>query len=141
MNSMAENPNEQEMKQAYMEYQMVQQHVTQLQKQIETVQEQLQDIANVIANLDEMKKVKEGSEMLVPVANGVFMKTTLVDNKDLLVNVGGNTTVKKSFSEVGEMLVKQQKEMEEIYAQLVVQFQQLHSQSEKLEQGIQELVK
>ena len=141
MNSMAENPNEQEMKQAYMEYQMVQQHVTQLQKQIETVQEQLQDIANVIANLDEMKKVKEGSEMLVPVANGVFMKTTLVDNKDLLVNVGGNTTVKKSFSEVGEMLVKQQKEMEEIYAQLVVQFQQLHSQSEKLEQGNQELVK
>ncbi len=142
MISMANDPaKEKEMKQAYVEYQMVQQQVQQLQKQIETVQEQLQDIANVIAHLEEMKEVKQGSKMLVPVANGVFMKTSLLDNKDLFVNVGGNTTVTKSFSEVNEMLASQQKEMEDVYAQLVVQFQQLHSQSEKLEQDIQQLVK
>ena len=136
---MTDKDQEKKLKEAYMEYQVMQQTVQQLQKQIETVQEQLQEVSQISENIQNMKEIKKDTELLVPVANGIFLKTKLADNNDLVVNVGSNTVVKKSFPQVYEMLGKQQKDMEDMYTQLLVQFQGLHTKSQELEQHIQKL--
>ncbi|MDP7116179.1 MAG: prefoldin subunit alpha [Candidatus Woesearchaeota archaeon] len=131
---------EKQMKEGYVEYQMVTQQVKQVQEQIESIQEQLTDLNSVTENLDHLKEAKKEDEMLIPVANGIFFKTALKDNSEFLVNVGSNTVVAKSFPQVKDMLTVQKKELEEVHDNLVIQFQKLHEQSAKLEQDLKNLV-
>ena len=52
---MTDKDQEKKLKEAYMEYQVMQQTVQQLQKQIETVQEQLQEVSQISENIQNMK--------------------------------------------------------------------------------------
>ncbi len=137
---MADKPAEKKLKEDYMQYQILTQHVKQLQQQIENVQEQLADVTNVSENVAQIKELKKDSEMLVPVANGIFIKTRLKGDEDMLVNVGTNVVVKKTFPQVQEMLSLQRDELEGLYDQLAIQFQRLHMRSAELEEKLKRLV-
>ena len=49
--------------------------------------------------LDDLKTTKTGTEILVPMASGIFIKAELKDNKELAINVGADTVVKKNIEE------------------------------------------
>tara|TARA_Y100000310_G_C20695151_1_gene825156 strand:- start:4593 stop:5012 length:420 start_codon:yes stop_codon:yes gene_type:complete len=137
---MAKDQNEKEMKEMYVEYQMITQQVKQTQEQLEKIQEQIADITDVTQNITSLGKVENKKDMFIPIANGIFVETTLKDNKNLLVNVGGDTVVKKSFNDVNEMLGQQQNDLEELHGNLMVQFQQLHQKSEEIEKKLKTFV-
>jgi prefoldin alpha subunit len=135
---MAKN-NKQKMQEKYMEYQMIEQQVQLAHKQVEQIETQTLDLKSVISYLDDISKTEEGTEILVPVASGVFLKAEIKDNKEMIVNVGSDTAVKKTISEVKDMLARQEKELKNFEVELASQMQKLALKSAELEKDIEKL--
>ena len=128
-----------------MQFQMLQQHMEKINEHLEMLtqrQAELEISRNAVA---EIGKTAVGNEILVPVADGIFLKANLLDNQKLIINVGADTTVEHSVEHVVGLLEKQQEEMieriaevEEIQVQLQSQvtamYQQI-SQNEEKEMG------
>ena len=96
-----------DMQKKYVEFQMIQQQMQQLQQQIEKFDKQLMELNGVITALEEFKTMKKGSDMLVPLASGIFASGELKGAEHVRVNVGANVSVKKSIPDTIS-LVKQQ---------------------------------
>lgn len=90
--------------------------------------------------MDEIKKVKQGSEILVPLSSGIFAKASLKDNDGLLVNVGANTIVKKSVSDTKKLIEKQSSEVRKLQEQMLEQLQKAAAAAESSEKELQKLV-
>lgn len=97
-----------EMQQKYMEMQYIQQHLAQYQKQLEQLDTQLNECDSIKEGLDEISKKEPGTEVLVPISNGIFAKANLADKKSLIVNVGSNVAVEKNIDDT-KVLIQQQK--------------------------------
>ncbi|MBU0757995.1 MAG: prefoldin subunit alpha [Nanoarchaeota archaeon] len=105
-----------------------------MQKHIEVVDSQLMELESLKLSLSEFADTKEGDEMLVPLAAGIYVKGKLADNKELIVNVGANVSVEKKPEEVKEMLAKQSEEIKKFRASLLMQFQQLVHSVEEIQE-------
>ncbi|MFH1849744.1 MAG: prefoldin subunit alpha [archaeon] len=114
-----------ELQERHMELQMLDQHAKQIQKQIETVDTQMGELLSVKQGLDELSAIKAGSETLVPISPGIFVKGIIKDAKKLIVNVGGNVAVKKTIPETQQLLEKQAQSIHDVRNQLVQQLQQV----------------
>lgn len=75
---------------------MVQGMIQQIQQQLERVEMQLQEFETVIYDINEYTQVKEGSEILTPISNGIFVKAIATDTKTFTINIGANTLVDKT---------------------------------------------
>ena len=100
-----------ELQKKYLEFQLLDQQLKQTQKQAQL--------------LEELKDVKPGSEILVPVSNGMFAKATLTDSHELIVNVGSGAAVPKTIEAAQQMLAKQLDEVQKVRVQLAELMQQL----------------
>lgn len=131
---------QQKLQQKYMELQMVDQQMKQIQKQVEAIEKQAGDIEEVQQSLDSLGNSKPGSEMWVPISNGIFLKAKLEDNKKLGVNVGSSTVVMKDIPSTKEMLADQATEMRKFQAEIVEQFEKMAERAAELQAELQDLV-
>ena len=129
--------NEEKIKEKFMEFQMV-------QKQIEQVNEHLQMLQQRSAELESTKKAIEtlgetevDKEILASVANGIFIKAELKDNKKLVVNVGADVTVEKTVPQVIKLLEEQEKKISEGMKEAGEVFEQLQAQAMKFYQEVE----
>jgi prefoldin alpha subunit len=128
------------LQQKYLELQIIDQQMKQIQKQVEAVEKQVSEIDEVQQSLDELSKSKVGSDMWVPISNGIFLKARLEENKKLGVNVGSSTVVMKDIPSTKEMLANQATEMRKFQAEMVSQFEQMAEKAAELQAELQELV-
>ncbi len=128
------------LQQKYMGLQIIDQQMKQIQKQVEAVEKQVADIDEVQQSLDELGKSKTGSEMWVPISNGIFLKAKLEDNKKLGVNVGSSTVVTKDIPSTKSMLADQSVDMRKFQAELVTQFEKMAERAAELQAELQDLV-
>ena len=68
---------------------------------------QQQELDNSLQALIELQKIKINTEILAPIANGIFLKAELKDNQKLIVNIGAEATVEKNIPEVLKLLEEQ----------------------------------
>ena len=132
---------QQKMQQKYMEMQMLSQQIQQVQKQLELLANQVQELNTTNEALDDIGKTKPGTEIRVPLASGIFIKAQLTDNKDVTVNVGSGTAVKKSIPEAKELIDKQLKEISGFKKELEGNLTQLAAKAQLIEKELSELVK
>ncbi len=78
-----------------------------LTSQQELINQQLIDLNISKEAILELKKTKQDTEILTQVANGIFVKTKLVDGEKFIVNIGASVTSEKTGPEIVEMLEKQ----------------------------------
>ncbi|PIO06712.1 prefoldin subunit alpha [Candidatus Woesearchaeota archaeon CG08_land_8_20_14_0_20_43_7] len=123
----------------YAELQMIGQQLQQLQKQMQAVDSQLNELTFNIQSLTEFKNLKVGSEILVPVSNGIFAKAELKDTEKLLTNIGADTVVQKTVDETIDMLKIQIIEIERYKVQLTNVIGQLQEQGTMLQKEIQHM--
>ncbi len=102
---------EEELKEKYMEFQMLQKQVEQLNEHIETMNQQDTELDISINAVQELAETKKDTEILAPIANGIFVKSKLIDNQKLIVNVGADTTVERTPAEVVALLQQQKTEL------------------------------
>ena len=109
--------NSKEQQRKLVELQLLDQATKQIEQNLVNIESQINELKKLTESLDDIKKVKEGTEIFVPIGAGVFTKAQLKENKDILVNVGSGVVVKKSFDEAKEIVESQTKELEELFSQ------------------------
>src|SRR3989344_727082 len=130
---MADEKNNEE---KYMQLQMLQQQAEQITDYVEKLQMQQKELETSIEALTELQKTKVNTEILAPIANGVFLKAELKDNQNLVVNVGAEVTVEKTIPEVISLLQEQKEKISENIKEAESVFQQLQEQGRRMYQDL-----
>lgn len=126
-----------ESKKKYMELKMLDDQLNQVQKQIMAFDNQVAELENIRESLDELKKVKPGTEILVPVSNGMFVRAEIKESSSLLVNVGQDTVVEKDIPSSKELIRMQSDEILGYRQQLLGHLQELSEKARSIESQIQ----
>ena len=116
-----------------MEMKVMNSQVQMIAEQIERIDSGLMEIEYLKNNLDELKKVKENTEIFTPVSNGIFIKAKLEKMDKLLVNVGNGVVVEKTVEETKALLSDRISELEEARESMLEQMQKIEDQLGKLE--------
>lgn len=125
-----------EMQKKYVEFQILQQQLQQVYQQIQQIDTQLTELNNVIVSLEDFKNLKPGSEMLVPLASGIFAYAELKQTDMVRVNVGSNVSVKKSIGDTINLVKAQIKELDDYKTKLVANFTQVNEYVHILQQEL-----
>ena len=131
---MAEDKNIEE---PYMQLQLLQQQVEQVAEYLETLQRQQIELDTSIEALHGLQKTEINTDILAPLANGIFLKAELKDSQRLVVNVGSEVTVEKSVPEVIALLEEQKERIIKNISEAETIFQQLQEQGRKMYQEIE----
>lgn len=107
------------------EAELTNQQLEQLQQYMQKLQKQTNEIAALHEEIKKYAVVKGGEELLVPIANGIFVKAIASEDKTFMVNIGSGTVVPKTESEVLAIVDKQLYELREYDATLQKEFDAL----------------
>ena len=132
--------NEKKAQEMYMEFQALEQHIKQLQKQLEMVTHQLIELNSTSNSLDEFNKINAGKEIFVPLSSGIFAKASIKETSELIVNVGANVAVKKDVASTKKLIQNQMEEIKKIQRQMINELEKMTSHAAQIEMKLQELV-
>jgi prefoldin alpha subunit len=105
---MVKDTSEEEIREKFTEFQTLQKHIEHLNEQVEAMNQQGMELQISKNAIEEAGKTDKGTEVLAPIANGIFIKTKLEENEKFIVNVGYDVTVEKSGKEVISLLEEQE---------------------------------
>lgn len=128
------------LEQKYMEHQLLGQQIKQLENQLQTIENQIMEINVVGQGIDSLKKTKTGTEILVPVSSGIFLKGGLVNNQKLLINVGAGVVVEKTIEGAKQLLRNQLDELDKLRNQIIAQLQKLTLQASEIENELEKII-
>ena len=126
----------QKLQQQYMEMQIIDQQMKQIQRQLQMIESQMVEVAATKEALNDLKDTKTGSEILAPISSGIFIKSNLAENTKLAVNVGSGTVVEKTIPEVINIIEEQEEEIKKTYDNLVIEMQRMGTKALELEQNL-----
>ena len=124
----------------YMEFQALEQHIKQLQGQLEMVTQQLMELSVTNNSLDELNSIKTGKEIFVPISSGIFAKANISSTTELLVNVGANVVVQKDVPSTKKLILQQIEEIKKVQMQFMNELDKMTSRASELEMELQKLV-
>jgi len=124
----------------YITLQNLDKQIKQLQAQFQNLENQAVEFHVVKNSLDILSNTKLNNELLVPVCNGIFMKTILRENTEVVINVGANIAVKKTIIQAKDLMDVQMAEVKKIQKNVLTDMQQLSEQALSLEKEINEYV-
>ena len=130
--------NDEQMKEKYMHFQMLQQQLEQVSQHLEMFNQQSAELDISINAVKELEKTELNTELLAPIADGIFIKGKLEDNKKLIVNVGSGTTVEKTIPEVVVLLEQQKVEVNKRLMEADEVMQALSKEAMKLYQEVED---
>ncbi len=132
--------NEEEIKQKYMEFQTLNEQIELLTKQLEELNLQNVEIDISIGAVQKIAKTAINTEILTPIANGVFLKAELKDNQKMIVNVGSGITVEKTSKEVVGLLEEQRKNVLTQIESFNSYLQEMHKHAQHIYEEIEKNV-
>ena len=130
---------EENLQKLYLEFQMLDQQIKQLEKQNTAINNQLMELMVTKQSLDDMKNTDEKTEILVPLSSGIYAKAELKDNKIFIVNVGSNTALIKDINSTKNMIEEQIAEIKKLQENLVNQLQAQTTRAASLEQEMNKI--
>ncbi|NQV91630.1 prefoldin subunit alpha [Candidatus Woesearchaeota archaeon] len=128
---------EQDWQEKYKHFQMLQEHIEQMTHHVQMLAQQSEELEISKNALIELAKTAEGTEILAPISNGIFIKSTLVDNKKVIVNVGSNTTVERTIPEAVDLLEKEHVKIRMRVIEAEKMLQNLHQETMKIHQEVE----
>ena len=130
--------SEEKLQKIYMEFQMLDQQIKHLEKQNESLSSHLMELMATSQSLEDMGKVSNGAEILVPLSSGIYAKAELKDNNNFIVNVGANIALAKDGQSTKKIIENQISEIKKLKESLMLQ---THSQMQKAASLEQEMEK
>jgi len=131
--------NEEKLQKLYVEFQILSQHIKQLEEKSTALNNQLMELAVTSQSIEDMKKVKQGTDILVPLSSGIYAKAQLKDSKNFIVNVGSNVTTLRDVDSTKKLIEDQIDEIKKLHEQLVEELQNNTSKAVLLEQEINKI--
>ena len=133
--------NQKELQKMYLELQLLDEQIKQVQKQLVALDEQLVELNNTLQALDDFNKTKIKTDILVSLSPGIFTNAELKNNKELFVNVGNNVVVKKNVAETKELLKKRLDSIKKYRNLILAEMQKMNLQAVNIEQEINKKIK
>lgn len=124
----------------YIELQNLDRQIKELQAHFQNLENKVLEFHLVKQGLDQLSNVKLETELLIPVCNGIFVKTALRENTEVIVNVGANVAVKKTILQAKDMMDIQVTEVKNVQKNILMELQKLSDQAIALETELNELV-
>ncbi len=137
---MVKKLSEEEIKQKIMMFQLLHKQIEQISEHLETLGQRTQELEISKRALATIGKTEKNTEILAPVANGIFLKASLLDNEKLVVNVGSDVTVEKSIEQVIGLLEEQEQKITEKVAQANELLEQMQVQAMKLYKEVEKYI-
>ena len=127
-----------DVKEKYLELQMLNSQLQQLQQQIRNADMQSAEMDKISFAIEEAKSIKKGQEMLVPLGQGIFIKAKAEDANLVIMSVGADVAVEKSLDDAIAIVKTQQGELSSIILEMKHEFsdgvQRLHSLQNEMPQ-------
>ena len=138
---MRENTKESEenLQKLYLEFQMLEQQIKQLEKQSSTLKNHLLELVSTSQSLEEIKKIWEKAEILVPISTGIYAKAELKDKNRFIVNVGANIAVAKDLESTKSVIAGQIKEITEVHENVAKELQMHLEKAASMEEEINKI--
>ena len=130
------NEQEEKLQKLYMEFQILSQRIQQLEKQNEALNNNLMELMVTNQSLDDIKSIKEKTEILVPISSGIYAKADIKESDSFLVNVGANTILVKDLKSTKEVIESQIVEIRKLQESLAEQLQERVAKASSMEQEI-----
>ena len=109
---------------------MSEQHIRQLQQQLQAVEESMIELRSLDLGLDDIKD-SAGKDMLASLGRGIFVKAKLL-SEDLIVDVGSKNLVKKSIPETKKIIKDQTEKLHEVKKELEERVDEINKELTKL---------
>lgn len=129
-----------EVKQKYMELQMMQHQMQQVQQQVQALEQQAGEMDIVQQALDEFAQSKAGSPAIVTLTPGLFVKAKLEETDSVLLNVGGGAVVQKSIPDAKKVIAAQSTELRKLQEELAEQMQKITENAGKVQEELRKLI-
>ena len=128
---------EEEMKERFTKFQTIQQQMEKLSEHAQLLNQHNEELQITTNAVTELGKTAVNTEILTPLADGIFLKANLLENQKLVVNVGSNTTVERTISEVLDLLGKQKEDLALRIIEAESVLQELNAQGLKIYQEVE----
>ncbi len=128
--------SEEKLQKLYLEFQILEQQIKQLEKQGNTLKNHLLELVSTSQSLEDMKQVEEKAEILVPISTGIYAKAELKDKNRFIVNVGANIAISKDIESTKKIIVGQIKEISEVHEKVDNELQQHIQKAASMEEEI-----
>lgn len=94
------------------EFSMLEEENKRLEQQLQLTEQQMLSFQMLKSHLEEVSKHK--GEFLASIGSGVFMKSELLDNKNVLINVGSGVVIEKTVEGAKKIIVSQENKITDI---------------------------
>lgn len=129
----------QDMKEKYMEYQLLVQRIQQLQENISVLEAHLIDLVRLRESLDSVSQIKLDQDTLIPLGGGIFLRGILKDNKNVVMAIGSNIFIDKNLDDAKITVNKQLEEVNYAIKQLEEEGANLNSKAHELQTEFQNM--
>ena len=109
---------------------MLEQQARQIEQQLQGIEQQIIELQLLKMNLDELNKSDTKEEVLASIGRNIFVKTSL-QSKELFVDIGAKTVVKKSIEEAKEIIDKDISRMTEARNNILKEFNEVAEEIQK----------
>jgi prefoldin alpha subunit len=127
--------NKADMQNKFVEISMLEGKLKQLEQSLNFLDQQIMEQQLLQLNLDEIKKMKKGQEMLFLLGKSVFIKGK-IDEPELLVNVGSNALVKKNAEKAKEIVERQKLQIASIRGEIAREMEKILGQISIIEHSM-----
>jgi prefoldin alpha subunit len=110
-----------------------------LRSRIGLVNAAISEFHAATSTIEGLKRAATGTTILVPVGGGSFIKAKVTDYERVIVDVGANVSMEKSFDEAREGLESRVHELERTRLNLHTQLQETESNLNKMRSQVREL--
>ena len=130
---------EEKLQKLYLEFQMLEQQIKQLEKQSNSLNNHLVELMSTSQSLEELKKVGEKSEILIPISTGIYAKAELKGKDSFIVNVGANIAINKDLESTKKIISDQVKEIGQVHENVSQELQNHIQKAASMEQEINKI--
>ena len=133
------NEKEERLQKLYVEFQVMSNTISQLEKQNNVLENQLMELMVTHKSIEEIKDVKAGTDILVPISSGIYARAELKTTDNFVVNVGSNIVLNKDIGTTKKLIESQIDEIKKMQETLVKELQENTSNAALLEEEIKKI--
>jgi len=128
--------NNKEMEKAVMEFNIFGAKLQEMEQQFQAIEKFVLELQTTSSSLGELKETNANQETLSPIGQGIFVKSKLQDNKEVMVEIGAKVFAKKSIDEARALLDKKVLNFMALRERLAEQMEAVVRKMQKIEASL-----
>ena len=96
------------------DYEMLRSQAEALQQNLDLINQHIAEFRLTLSTLEEIEKLEDGNEILVPMGSGSFTKAEIKDTGSVILSLGAEVAARKSIDEARKDLQARVEELEKV---------------------------